>query len=246
VTAGSGTPGSSSSHASPVTRVLHTLIRPRQALKAAASNGSWAWWALMLAAVPGLARALFLSTSVGQLALVDQWERTATAFGGRIDDGSYAVLQASAERFWALYAIGSACLRGPVLSALLALLLQFAYRGARERRPAFASTAAVVVQASAILALRDLVATPVSYLREAVTAPGSLGLWFPVLNANSPLARLLGVVDVFVVWWIVVLAIGVSVLHARPARRLALLFLGVYLVVALLLALVMAAADTGA
>ena len=43
-----------------------------------------------------------------------------------------------------------------------------------------------------------------------------------MLDEASPVARFLGVVDLFVVWWIVVLAIGMSVLYRRPTRSLAL------------------------
>jgi hypothetical protein len=61
-----------------------------------------------------------------------------------------------------------------------------------------------------------------------------------MLDEASPVARFLGVIDLFVVWYIVVLAIGVSVVSRRPTRRLALAFAGAYVVLALLAALVMA------
>ena len=43
-----------------------------------------------------------------------------------------------------------------------------------------------------------------------------------------------------VVWWIVVLAVGVSVLYQRSTRSLALAFTGAYVALALLAALAMA------
>jgi hypothetical protein len=227
-----------------VARVLGVLTRPRRALREALQARGWLALALGLALVPAAANAVLLGSDVGHLALVDQWERTAAAFGGRLNDAAYAALHTSAERFGPAYAFGTALLRGPVLTALVALLVCWA---GRRQAPgvSFGAAASMVTHASAVLALRDLVSVPVSYLREAITAPGSLGLWFPVLNASSPLARLLGVIDLFVVWWLVVLAIGVSLVAGRPARRLALVFLGGYLVAALALAGVMALADTG-
>jgi hypothetical protein len=79
-------------------------------------------------------------------------------------------------------------------------------------------------------------------VRESIASPTTLVRFFGMLDEASPLARFLGVVDLFVVWWIVVLAIGVSVLYRRPMRKLALAFAGVYMVLALLAALVMAMA----
>ena len=49
----------------------------------------------------------------------------------------------------------------------------------------------------------------------------TLGAGFPMLDASSPLARALGFVDLFVVWWAVVLAIGVGVVYERRARTVA-------------------------
>ena len=61
-----------------------------------------------------------------------------------------------------------------------------------------------------------------------------------MLDEASPLARFLGIVDLFVIWWIVVLAIGVSILYQRSTRSVALVFTGAYVVLALLAALAMA------
>jgi hypothetical protein len=60
-----------------------------------------------------------------------------------------------------------------------------------------------------------------------------------MLDEASPVARFFGVVDLFVVWWVIVLAIGVSLLYARPLRRTALAFVGAYVGVAALLAIAM-------
>ena len=40
-------------------------------------------------------------------------------------------------------------------------------------------------------------------------------------------------IDLFLIWWVIVLAIGVSVLYRRPTRPIALGFLCVYVVIAL-------------
>jgi hypothetical protein len=99
---------------------------------------------------------------------------------------------------------------------------------------------AVVCYAGVILALRQVIATPVDYLRESIASPTTLVQFFTMLDEASPVARFLGVIDLFVVWWIVVLAIGISVLYERPTRRLALVFASAYVALAFLAALAMA------
>jgi len=78
-------------------------------------------------------------------------------------------------------------------------------------------------------------------MREATGGATSMALWFPALDAASFVGRFVGALDVFVMWWAVLLAIGVGVLYGRQVRPLAATFLGVYAGVALLIAVTMTA-----
>jgi hypothetical protein len=104
----------------------------------------------------------------------------------------------------------------------------------------FRQSLAVAAHAGVILALRQLVAAPAGYLRESTSSATSLGSWFPGLDEASPIARFLGAIDLFVLWWIVVLAIGTAVLFQKRVRPVAGTFVGVYAGLALLLAAAMA------
>src|SRR5262249_42044836 len=138
-------------------------------------------------------------------------------------------------------ASATALANGPALAFALAGLLLLVLNRATGRRASYVQVLAVVCYAGVILTLRQLIATPIDYIRESIASPTTLIQFFTMLDEASATARFLGVIDLFVVWWIVVLAIGVSVLYQRPARRLALVFAGAYVVLALLAALAMAA-----
>jgi hypothetical protein len=99
---------------------------------------------------------------------------------------------------------------------------------------------AVVVHANVVLALRHLVAAPVNYARESMASPTTLVLFFTMLDEGSVPARFFGLIDIFVFWWLVVLAIGASVLYRGRTRTFAAQFIGIYIAVALLLAGAMA------
>ena len=49
------------------------------------------------------------------------------------------------------------------------------------------------------------------------------------------MARLFGLIDVVVVWWLIVLTLGIAILYRLPAPRVAAFSIGVYVAVALLL-----------
>jgi hypothetical protein len=234
-----------------VTRIVGTVIRPRRTLRDIVANPTWGRPALVLALLTALAGAALMSTETGRLALVDQWERTGLAFGGRIDDAEYTTLRWWGERAGVAYGVGSALVRGPVLSLAVAVGLYLALRANATPQtglgagPSFQSVLAVVVHASAVLALRDLLAAPATYVRESMTSVGTLSLWLPAGDVTSPAARLLGTLDLLVVWWLVVLAIGIGVLYRRPSRPLAVTFVGLYVGVALVLTAATAMLDTG-
>ena len=85
-------------------RALGVLRRPRQTLAAAAADGRWAGvlgWSTIVAAA---ASAGFYATAVGRLALVDQWDRMAAAFGRELDGAAYGRLQALGE-YSAIYGV---------------------------------------------------------------------------------------------------------------------------------------------
>ena len=225
-------------------RVYGVIRHPRVTFSTIVERPSWVPVLTATTAVTFLCGIAFLRTDVGQQALVDQWERTSTAFGQTVDDEAYAQMELTARSggFEVAYAAATALASGPALvfgvSALLFGLLK--RRDPPGSRPSFVQVLAVVSSASVILALRQVVATPIDYLREAIASPTTLVQFFSMLDEASPLARFLGIMDLFVLWWIVVLAIGVSVLYQRSTRSLALVFTGAYVVLALLAALAMA------
>ena len=195
---------------------------------------------MALAVVTAASQVLLFQTEVGQVALVDQWERTALAFGQPVDDARYAQLQAlSADG--PLYGIVTALAGGPVLTLVIAAVIALVFRPRGDRAVSFSQVLAVVAHASVILAIRELVAVPVSYAREATGGATSLGLWFSALDASSFAGRFVGTLDVFILWWVVLLAVGVGVLYGRQTRSVTVAFLGVYGGLALLLAVTMTA-----
>ena len=216
--------------------VAGVIYRPRSTFQAAVSHPRWGTLLLVTTLLSGLAGGAFMATAVGRQALVDQWERTATAFGQTIDDAAYERLEDLGERNSVAYALTTALLTGPVLAFGLAAVLRVVFR----RRASFHQVMAVTTYAGVILAIRQVLAAPLGYARESTSSATSLGTLFWSLDESSPVARFLGALDVFVLWWAVVLAIGVSVLYHRRARTMAMAFVGAYAALALLLAIAMA------
>jgi Yip1-like protein len=219
-------------------RLYGVIRRPRATFAATLPAPSWVAVLVVTTTITFLSSLGFLSTDVGRQALVDQWERTATAFGQTVDDAAYARMEERAGNggIGLLYSAATALGYGPVLVFVVAAGL---FLVLKPRRP-FVEVLTIASYSTVILALRQVIATPIDYVRESIASPTTLVQFFGMLDEASPMARFLGVIDLFIVWWIVVLAIGISVLYRRPTRSLALTLAGAYVVLALLAALVMA------
>jgi hypothetical protein len=100
----------------------------------------------------------------------------------------------------------------------------------------FKQTFAVVVHSGFILVLRGFFSLPLMYARGSMTNVSNLTVFMPFLDESSFVSRFLGVIDLFIVWWLVNLAIGVAVLFKRKTEPIAIGFLTTYVVVALIIA----------
>jgi hypothetical protein len=173
-----------------------------------------------------------MRTEVGRQAFVDQAVRTIEAYGSQVSDAQYAQIERMSElgvQFTAVSALFGGLATVVVVAGVVLGVFNVGFDGRASYRQAFA----VVAHSGVILTVRALFATPLNYARESFSSPTTLGVFFPMLDEASAAARFLGFIDLFMIWWVIVLAIGVSVLYQRPTRPIALGFLSVYLVIAL-------------
>ena len=222
-----------------IERIVGVVRRPRSTFQAVAAAPRSAPLLAALFVIPFVLSAAFFASDVGQQALVDQWERTALAFGQTVDDDRYAELQ-QLSRWGVVYGAITAFVSGPAAAIALAALLFWGFTAVRGRVASYGQVLAVVAHAGVILILRHLVAVPMNYMSESLASPATLIRLFPGMDEASPASRFLGLLDVFIVWWLVVVAIGLAVLYRQRARTIASLLIGVYTGVALALAGAMA------
>ncbi len=192
---------------------------------------------LLLTIVPTM---IFLSTEVGQDALFDQQIRSMESFGVQIPEQAYAQMEARLQ--YAPYFTGiSQLVVVPVMMAITAGLIIAIFNAGLGGNATFKQVFAVVAHSSLVPSLHPLLSMPLNYVRGSMTSATSLGVFTPFLDEASFPARLLGVLDLFYIWWFINLAIGVGVLYKKRTAPIAWGFLAVYLVIALAIAGVMRA-----
>ncbi|MEO7135942.1 MAG: YIP1 family protein, partial [Vicinamibacterales bacterium] len=174
----------------------------------------------------------------GRQALVDERVRVTEALGQRVDDAEYARLRADPP-FPVYLTSGGRLLLTPPITLLAALGLALLARIDRAT-VSIKSALAIVVHATVVLALQQIVATPLHYVQESLMSPTTVAGLLRTFDEGSWPARLFGTIDVFGLWWIWLLSLGLAAATGKPARRYWWRLLAVYTGVAAIVAAVFA------
>jgi hypothetical protein len=175
----------------------------------------------------------FMLTEVGQNAWLDQMEAA----------GTPPEQMAQMERFAPMvgyFSAASILAFVPLLYLVVAGILFAVFNAAMGGTATFRQVFSVVVHAGAIGVLAQLFTVPLNYMRESMTSSTSLAVMLPMLEQNSFGAKFAGAIDLFLIWQVIVLAIGVGVLYRRRAQPIAMAFLGLYFVIAVIIGAVTA------
>ncbi len=219
----------------PARRMISLATAPRAAMAAAihmsmpAILATWALWLLLWSAAAGA----LLSSPIGRQALVDERVRVVESLGGQVDDTAYARLQA-APPTWVYFASGGRTLLTPPVTLAVAVGLWLWLR--RAAAVTFTQCLSVSVHATGALVAQQLIATPVHLLRESLTSPFNLAALLPFFNEGSPAARFLGTIEIFGLWWVLLLAVGCAVVAKRRARSFVSPLVGAYVALAAVVA----------
>jgi hypothetical protein len=136
---------------------------------------------------------------------------------------------------WIIYPVATIVFVPLVWLAICGLLFAV-FNAALGGTATFKQLWAVFIHSTAVSVVQQLLVWPMNYARESMTSATNLGVFLPMLDESSFLAKFLGTIDLFLVWWIVVLAIGLGVLFKRKTGPIVTGLLVVYGVIAVIVA----------
>ena len=216
-----------------ISRAIGVITAPRPTFEKIVAAPRVGGALMLVAAISTVAIFILLSSERGQQAWLDQAVAQQEAWSGQpVPDDAYARMQSMAK--YSAYMGAAQFIVGVPLGALITGGLLFAIFNALMGGAAtFKQVMAVVAHSQIISALAFLVTTPINYAKGTMTGATNLGVLFPMLDESSFFARLLGMMDLFLLWWLVVLSIGIAVLYKRKTSSVAMVLFGIYLVIAL-------------
>ena len=223
-------------------RLIGMLRSPRSTLAAVIARPRSFDLAILIVAMSTACSVSFLLTRVGQLAAIDQQVRQLESLGVVITDQRYAELR-NWERYRPLLSVLGIVVGWPLMGAAAASVIRAVGKRVQLQRPpgpampTFAQAFTVLVHASSVLALHAVIALPLNYVRESLGGATSLATFLPGLGDATFVARLFGAIDVFVVWWVLLVAVGLGMLYRTRALSIARWLFGAYAAGAAALAL---------
>ena len=220
-----------------IARFVGVIVSPKETFKSVVAHPQWLGMLAVITLFLTLATTAFLSTEVGRNALLDQQIATMESFGAQVSDQQIAQMEQTVSI--SAYIGGAAQLvTVPVVYVIMAGILFAIFNAGMGGTATFKQVFAVVVHAGAVSVVQQAFALPLNYMRESMASPTNLGSLLPMLPEGGFLTYLLGAIDVFIIWSVIVLAIGLAVLYKRRTQPVAITLFSIYGVIALIIATV--------
>ena len=221
-------------------RMLGVLFSPRETFANVVQFPRWFGVLAVSLLVLAGAHYWFLSTEVGRQAALDQQVAQMEGFGMTVSDAHYDAMKAQAKYTPIIQAVAILVV-SPIFTLVIAGILFGVFSGALGGQGTFKQVFAILAHGSVLNLVQALVMTPVNYFRGSMSSATSLWVFFPMLEEGTFLANLLGAIDLVIIWSVVLMAIGLSVLYRKRFGTIFASLAVVYLIIAIAIAAVKAA-----
>jgi hypothetical protein len=218
-----------------IARAIGIITSPRATYASVVAHPKWFGMLALTAVGLGLLIGGFLLTKVGQEAWLDA--ALNSPFSGQVNDQQIQAMERMAP-YVGYGTIAYMLVLFPIIMAVVSGILYAIFNAAMGGNATFKQVFTVVIHTGPIGLLSQLFTVPLNYFRGTMTSATTLSVLLPMLPEESFLSRFLGMIDLFLVWQVIVLSIGLAVLYRRRTQPIATALLVVYAIIAVIVALV--------
>ena len=232
----SGGADASTAPLSLISRLIGVITAPKATFQSIVAQPKWLGMLALLCVLSAGLVGGFLLTQVGQQA----WLDAATAggpFGREVTDQQLAGMQRMAP-FVGYFTMVSIFCFVPILYLVVSAILFAVFNAGMGGNATFKQIFAVVVHSGVVGLLGQLFTVPMNYARGVMSSATNLTVLVPGIAETSFIGRLLGAIDIFLIWQLIVLAIGLAVLYRRRTQPIATTLFVIYGIIALVIATV--------
>jgi hypothetical protein len=219
-------------------RFIGVITAPKDTFRGVVAAPKWVGMLLLTTVLVAFFTALPMTTDAGQQAALDQQVESMKSWGVEVSDQMYAQMEKGKSRMPYTTA-GIVFFMSAIMSVIIAGILFAIFNAVLGGEASFKQVYAVLIHAGAVSALGSVFTGLVNFFSgKGSTSAANVGALLPMLPEGSFAANLLGTVDVFLIWYVIVLAIGLGVLYKRRTQPIAFSLLALYAVIALVIAVV--------
>ncbi len=221
-------------------RIVGVLFSPRSTFESVVAWPKWGGVFLVSILTTVVVWSAFLYTPVGSQAFLDQMTTQAERNAER-SGGNPAQAAENMQKAFPIVRAVTICaiLVVPLIVLLLIAGVLFAIFGAiLGGGGTYKQVLAVTAHAGVPQTVAGLFILLLNYLRASMTSMTNLGVFVPMLPEDSFAFHFLSAIDLVWIWYLVILAIGLGVLYRRKTSSLVFSFMGLYLVIAVVIAVV--------
>lgn len=213
-------------------RFLGIVVSPKETFQSVAAAPKVLGILLLTASLAAVFTALPMTTDAGKQAAIDRNVEQMKSLGFNVTDQMYDGMERGAKTM--PYTTGiSVLVVIPIVALIFSGILFAIFNAALGGEASFKQVYSVYLHSGVISVLSAALTGTVNYFSGRMGSVTSLGALLPMLPEKSFAANLLGAVDLFIIWSVIVLAIGLGVLYKRRTQPIAVSLLALYAVIAL-------------
>ena len=218
-------------------RILGIYFSPHDTFRAVVARPRWFGVMLITLVIGAACQYVIMSSPELQDAMIDQQIRRMESGGTAASDQQIAGIERMMGLLPQIYPVATFVI-GPLFVAAIAGIFVGIFTTLMGGQGTFKQMFAVLTHSGLISMLSGifsaaLVAAGVP--PSGVRPPGAnLGIFLPMLEEGTFLLGMLQTIDLFLIWWLVVLAIGVGVLYKRRPGGIATTLIAIYVGIAMI------------
>ena len=220
-------------------RIVGVFFSPEETFRSVVARPRWLGVMAITLVIGAACQYVILSSPELQDAIIDQQVRAMNSQGGGATEAQIAGIERFIGMLPVIYTVATFIL-GPLFVAAIAGILVGVFTTLMGGQGTFKQMYSVLTHSGVISMLSGVFSAALvlsGVPPTGVRPPGAnLGIFVPMLEDTAFVSVMLRTLDIFLLWWLVVLAIGIGVMYKRRPGGIATSLIGVYVVIALLVA----------
>lgn len=215
-----------------VSRAIGIITSPKATYEAVVKSPRSVGILFLVALLTGIATSSFSLTERGRQAQIDFQVQQMERFGMTVTDEMYARMETQ-SRYTPYTGFVATFIFFPIFVLIVSAIFYAIFNAIMGGTAEFKQVMAVASHAWVIPTLGAIFAGVLNFMRGSIQqSVANLGMLLPMLPEGSFAANLAGAVDVFQIWFVTTLSIGLGVLYKRKTSGIAMVLFGLYAVIA--------------